>query len=131
MRFACPFGYGADDAELERLALLGGGRRRRDRPPGRAVAGADAVHADTWVSMGQEDDKAARKQAFEGFTVDAELMGMAAPDAVFMHCLPAYRGPGGDGRRHRRPAQRRVPSRATTASTRRVARWPSCSRVSR
>ena len=60
--------------------------------PAEAVAGADAVHSDTWVSMGQEDDKAARKQAFEGFTVDAELMALAAPDAVFMHCLPAYRG---------------------------------------
>ena len=60
--------------------------------PDEAVAGADAVHADTWVSMGQEADKVARKQAFEGFTVDDRLMAMAAPDAVFMHCLPAYRG---------------------------------------
>ena len=58
----------------------------------RAVAGADAIYTDVWVSMGQEDDKASRKQAFEGFTVDAGLMGMAAPHAVFMHCLPAYRG---------------------------------------
>jgi ornithine carbamoyltransferase len=56
------------------------------------VVGADAVHSDTWVSMGQEADKAARKQAFEGFTVDGELMATAGPDAVFMHCLPAYRG---------------------------------------
>ena len=50
------------------------------------------MHSDTWVSMGQEADKAARKQAFEGFTVDGELMAVAGPDAVFMHCLPAYRG---------------------------------------
>ena len=50
------------------------------------------MHSDTWVSMGQEDDRATRKQAFEGFTVDSELMSLAAPDAVFMHCLPAYRG---------------------------------------
>jgi ornithine carbamoyltransferase len=42
--------------------------------------------------MGQESDRAARKQAFEGFTVDERLMSMAAPGAVFMHCLPAYRG---------------------------------------
>ncbi len=56
------------------------------------MAGAHAVHADTWVSMGQEDEKAARKQAFEGFTVDGDLMALAAPEGVFMHCLPAYRG---------------------------------------
>ena len=87
---ACPIGYGPDDAELERLVLLGD-VDVTDRPE-TAVAGAHAVHADTWVSMGQEDDKATRKQAFEGFTVDAELMSLAAPEAVFMHCLPAYRG---------------------------------------
>ena len=42
--------------------------------------------------MGQEDDKAARRRAFEGYTVDAEMMAGADPQAVFMHCLPAYRG---------------------------------------
>ena len=71
VRFACPLGYDADDAELERLALLGAASVTQTHRPADAVAGADAVHADTWVSMGQEDDKAARKQAFEGFTVDA------------------------------------------------------------
>jgi ornithine carbamoyltransferase len=92
VNLACPFGYGPDDAELERLLLLGDlGVDLTDRPQ-TAVVGAHAVHSDTWVSMGQEDDKAARKQAFEGFTVDSELMSLAAPDAVFMHCLPAYRG---------------------------------------
>ncbi len=90
VNLACPIGYGPDDAELERLVLLGD-VDVTDRPE-TAVAGAHAVHADTWVSMGQEDDKAARKQAFEGFAVDAELMSLAAPEAVFMHCLPAYRG---------------------------------------
>jgi ornithine carbamoyltransferase len=92
VQLACPFGYGPDDAELERLALVGGGRIAATDRPAEAVAGADAVHSDTWVSMGQENDKAARKQAFEGFTIDAGLMDIAAPDAVFMHCLPAYRG---------------------------------------
>ncbi len=92
INLACPFGYGPDDAELERLVLLGDlGVNLTDRPQ-TAVAGAHAVHSDTWVSMGQEDDRATRKQAFEGFTVDSELMSLAAPDAVFMHCLPAYRG---------------------------------------
>ena len=60
--------------------------------PAEAVAGAAFVHADTWVSMGQEADKQERKQAFEGFTVDDALMDRAAPDALFLHCLPAYRG---------------------------------------
>ena len=92
VRLACPFGYDPDEAELERLALLGGGGVTVTDRPSEAVAGADAVHSDTWVSMGQEADKTARKQAFEGFTVDAELMGLAGPEAVFMHCLPAYRG---------------------------------------
>jgi ornithine carbamoyltransferase len=92
LRFACPVGYSADLAELERLELLGAAGVTMTHRPAEAVAGADAVHADTWVSMGQEDEKATRKQAFEGFTVDSDLMSLAAPNGVFMHCLPAYRG---------------------------------------
>ena len=92
LRFACPVGFDADTAELERLALLGAAGVTQTHRPVEAVAGADAVHSDTWVSMGQEADKAARKHAFEGFTVDAHLMDAAAPGAVFMHCLPAHRG---------------------------------------
>src|SRR5690606_5283261 len=60
--------------------------------PAEAVAGADAVHTDTWVSMGQETDEQERRSAFEGFQVDAAMMAGADPGAVFMHCLPAYRG---------------------------------------
>ncbi|MDQ3470199.1 MAG: ornithine carbamoyltransferase [Actinomycetota bacterium] len=92
VRLACPVGYDADPSELERLALLGTGDVLQSHRPAEAVQGADAVHADTWVSMGQEDDEEARKQAFEGFTVDDALMAGAAPSAVFMHCLPAHRG---------------------------------------
>lgn len=90
VRFACPFGYQWDDPERERLQLLGD-VALADRPAA-AVDGAAFVHADTWVSMGQEADQQERKQAFEGFTVDAGLMDLAAPDAHFLHCLPAYRG---------------------------------------
>lgn len=90
VRFACPFGYQWDEAERERLQLLGD-VELVDRPR-EAVAGAAFVHADTWVSMGQEADKQERKQAFEGFTVDSALMDQAAPGAHFLHCLPAYRG---------------------------------------
>jgi len=92
VRYACPVGYDPDEAEVDRLTTLGAASVVSVHRPEEAVAGADAVHADTWVSMGQEADKVARKQAFEGFTVDARLMALAAPDAVFMHCMPAYRG---------------------------------------
>ncbi|MBG6183822.1 ornithine carbamoyltransferase [Arthrobacter sp. CAN_A214] len=57
-----------------------------------ALAGADVVATDTWVSMGQEDEKAARAELFRTYAVDAAAMARAAPDAVVLHCLPAYRG---------------------------------------
>jgi ornithine carbamoyltransferase len=90
--FACPPGFGPDDVELERLTLAGKGSVSLHHRPVDAVAGADVVHSDTWVSMGQDDEKEARVQAFEGFTVDDAVMAAAAPAATFMHCLPAYRG---------------------------------------
>jgi ornithine carbamoyltransferase len=92
LRFACPPGYDADDPELERLALLGAASVTQFRRVAEAVDGADAVHTDTWVSMGQETDKQERMTAFESFTVDETAMSKAAPGAIFMHCLPAYRG---------------------------------------
>ncbi len=90
--FACPQGFEPPVAELERFLVLGAPTAEHHWRAEDAVAGADAVHADTWVSMGQEDEKAARVKAFEGFAVNEELMALAEPDAVFMHCLPAYRG---------------------------------------
>jgi ornithine carbamoyltransferase len=92
VRLGCPPGYDADDAELERILLLGAASVVQVARPHEAVVGAHAVHTDTWVSMGQEADKEARRQAFEGFTVDDTMMAAADPAAVFMHCLPAYRG---------------------------------------
>jgi ornithine carbamoyltransferase len=92
LRFACPAGYDADDAELERLALLGAASVAQSGRVAEAVDGADAVHTDTWVSMGQEADKQERITAFESFTVDEPVMSHAAPGAIFMHCMPAYRG---------------------------------------
>lgn len=92
VQLACPRGFDADDAELERLAMIGTGDVEQTARPVEAVDGADAVHTDTWVSMGQEHEKAARRQAFEGYMVDATVMDAAADEAVFMHCLPAYRG---------------------------------------
>jgi ornithine carbamoyltransferase len=57
-----------------------------------AARGADLIVTDTWTSMGQEAEKAQRLKDFAGFQVDAALMKLANPGAVFMHCLPAYRG---------------------------------------
>ena len=64
IRYACPPGYDADATELERLALLGAGSVEQTGRVLEAVAGADAVHTDTWVSMGQESDKQERITAF-------------------------------------------------------------------
>jgi ornithine carbamoyltransferase len=57
-----------------------------------AVAGADAVYTDTWTSMGKEGDAASRREVFAPFRVDDDLMSLAKPGALFMHCLPAHRG---------------------------------------
>ena len=59
--------------------------------PAAAAQAADVVVTDTWASMGQEDEKTLRQQAFADFCVNQSLMNLAAPDALFMHCLPAYR----------------------------------------
>jgi ornithine carbamoyltransferase len=62
------------------------------RRPEDAVADADVVYTDTWISMGQEADAAIRRRAFAGFEVTSGLLALARPNAVFMHCLPAHRG---------------------------------------
>ena len=60
--------------------------------PLQACEGADLVTTDVWTSMGYEAENEARKKAFEKWCVDAEMMAVAKPDALFMHCLPAHRG---------------------------------------
>jgi ornithine carbamoyltransferase len=60
--------------------------------PKEAVEGASCVYTDVWASMGQEAEQQVRLKAFQGFMVDNALMQLAAPDAVFLHCLPAHRG---------------------------------------
>ena len=100
-----------DAAELERIDLLGAASV--EQAPGRATPsrGAHAVHTDTWVSMGQEAEKEARRQAFEGFTVDERDDGARRSDGG-VHALPAgLPRLRGHGRRDRRPAERRLPAR--------------------
>lgn len=92
IRFACPHGFDASVVELERFELLGAASVDQSHRPADAVSGAHAVHTDTWVSMGQETEKQQRMQQFEGYTVDSDMMAMADPAAIFMHCMPAYRG---------------------------------------
>jgi ornithine carbamoyltransferase len=92
LSLGCPVGYHAADAELERLNSLGTGSVRQTHRALDAVAGAIAVHTDTWTSMGQEAEKVDRARVFDSFRVDASLLAAALPAAGFYHCLPAYRG---------------------------------------
>jgi len=91
LRLACPAGYGPSDADLDRLA-------HHECTPyltthaEEAAKSADAVHTDVFTSMGQESEVEERARAFEGFQVDDRVMSAAAPQAIFMHCLPAHRG---------------------------------------
>lgn len=79
-------------SDAERIAGTTGGSVTVTTDPHVAIAGADIVLTDTWVSMGQEDEKAERLKTFTDFSVTTELMAEAKPDALFMHCLPAFRG---------------------------------------
>jgi len=78
--------------QAKRDAAITGSRVIMTEDPFEAVSDADVVYTDTWTSMGQEEEKAARIQIFKKYQVNKELMSHAAKDAIFMHCLPAYRG---------------------------------------
>lgn len=91
VRIGAPSGYGFPDADVDRIRAAGIEPFLTDRPD-EAVKGADVVYTDVWTSMGQEAEAAARRRAFEGFTVDDRLLGGAAEHAVVLHCLPAHRG---------------------------------------
>jgi ornithine carbamoyltransferase len=94
-RFASPQGYDLPAetvTQAQELARACGGDVACLRDPAEAVKGADVVYTDVWASMGQEEEAAARRDAFQDYQVDARLMSLAAPDAIFMHDLPAHRG---------------------------------------
>lgn len=92
---ASPKGYEPDTKVVDRareISAFLGGVIEVTNSPAEAVDGADVVATDTWISMGMEEQATQRKKDFAGFTVDAELMAQAKPGAIFLHCLPAYRG---------------------------------------
>jgi ornithine carbamoyltransferase len=92
VRFSCPSGYGPPAEDLTVMAELGAEWAGFDPDPKAAVEGTDVVVTDAWYSMGQEEEAAIRKPIFEPFRVDASLMSVAKPEAIFLHCLPAHRG---------------------------------------
>jgi ornithine carbamoyltransferase len=95
VRIATPAGYEPDAKIVEaarRDAVATQGAIELFRAPEEAVSGAQAVYTDVWASMGQESESAARAAVFVPYQVNAELMSQAAPNAIFLHCLPAHRG---------------------------------------
>ncbi|MBI1885614.1 MAG: ornithine carbamoyltransferase [Chloroflexi bacterium] len=94
-RVAAPAGYELAPAVMERAkerAARSGGSVYQTADPREAVADAEVVYTDVWASMGQEKEAALRREAFAGYQVDAKLMALARPDAIFMHDMPAHRG---------------------------------------
>jgi ornithine carbamoyltransferase len=95
VRVATPAGYEPDAAvvaEANRVARETRGKIEILPSAEEAVAGAQAIYTDVWASMGQECEAAARQAGFGGYQVNEAIVAQAAPDAVFMHCLPAHRG---------------------------------------
>jgi ornithine carbamoyltransferase len=95
VRVATPAGYAPDAqivADAKRTAKETRGKIELLRSPQESVAGAQAVYTDVWTSMGQESETDERAAKFAPYQVNDELMSLAAPDAVFLHCLPAHRG---------------------------------------
>jgi ornithine carbamoyltransferase len=91
VRSASPPGYRFDPVVLDRIAATGPPLVVCDTPQD-AAQGADAVYTDVWTSMGQEDERQERLDAFAGYQVDDALVQLLAPQGIVLHCLPAHRG---------------------------------------
>jgi ornithine carbamoyltransferase len=92
---ACPEGYDPDPvvmADSAAVASATGGSITLLRDPKEAVRNADAIYTDVWTSMGQEAEAEERRSVFQAYQVNAELVALAKPEALVMHCLPAHRG---------------------------------------
>lgn len=95
MHVASPKNYFPRNEVVEKareIAEKTGARIRVVEDPEEGVRGADILYTDVWVSMGEEEEKEKKLAAFQGYQINKELLKAAAPDAVVMHCLPAYRG---------------------------------------
>src|SRR5438067_699263 len=96
LRLACPEGYEPNRGIFDRAkaagASGGGACLSITEAPEDAVEGAHVVNTDVWASMGQEEEAESRRNAFRGYTVNPDLMKLADPKAIFLHCLPAHRG---------------------------------------
>jgi ornithine carbamoyltransferase len=92
MVIAAPKGYELDVETIKTANVISLGSVEQVNEPKRAVAGADIIYTDTWVSMGQEKEKKKRIKDFKPFQVDAKLVKLAGGGVKIMHCLPAYRG---------------------------------------
>lgn len=95
IRIATPAGYGPDSAVLEEAKGYAQAAQTQvlwTQDPFEAVADADVIYTDVWTSMGQESEFSDRVMAFKGYQVNTALLAAAAPQAIFLHCLPAHRG---------------------------------------
>jgi ornithine carbamoyltransferase len=95
IRIATPKGYEPDRRIIEMAlqnAKISGAKISILNDPKEAISGADVVASDTWISMGQEDEKERKVKNFAGFCIDKKMMELAHKKAIVLHCLPAYRG---------------------------------------
>lgn len=88
---ACPAGY-RPDGELTRWAETFGDKFTVTSSVKEAAAGADVLYTDVWASMGEEGERDIRNKAFAGYQINSDVMSIAKPDAMVLHCLPAHRG---------------------------------------
>ncbi|MCM0081261.1 ornithine carbamoyltransferase [Geomonas sp. Red32] len=92
LTLACPEGYDPDATVLEWARAKATSKIVITRDPKDAVKGADVLNTDVWASMGQEEEQKIREKAFAGYQLNEELLALAKPDCVVLHCLPAHRG---------------------------------------
>ncbi len=92
---ATPAGYEPESSVVRSargIATISGAKIELMQDPVQAVAGADVLYTDTWISMGQDDESDIRRAAFQGYRIDSDLLEHANREALVMHCLPAHRG---------------------------------------